>query len=93
MKRNSIEGVGRRNLDVALTRIFRVASAQTLELRAEAFNVFNWMLLGQSSASQSGLNSALLSGQPQTNLNIPTFGQITSAGEPRIMQFAVKYGF
>jgi hypothetical protein len=93
MKRNSIEGVGRRNLDLALTRVFRFANTQNLELRAEAFNVLNWMLLGQSSAGQGGLPAALQTGQPQTNLSSPTFGQITSAGDPRIMQFAVKYGF
>jgi hypothetical protein len=49
-----------------------------VELRIEAFNLFNnfnW-------------------GDPNVGLDAGTFGQInTQNGDPRIMQFAVKYGF
>jgi hypothetical protein len=77
MQRNSIEGLGSRNLDLSLSRTFRIAGAQSVELRAETFNAMNWFQWQQ----------------PSLNLNSSTFGEITSAGDPRIMQFAVKYGF
>jgi hypothetical protein len=77
-KRNSIVGPGFWQVNLALARLLRLRAAQTLELRVEAFNLFNnfnW-------------------GNPVTNFNAGTFGRITSAaGDPRIMQFAVKYGF
>ena len=57
---------------------FRSPTAQSVELRVEAFNLlnhFNW-------------------GDPGTNFNASTFGRIQSIqGEPRIMQFGVKYAF
>ena len=66
--------------------MFRVARAQTVELRAEAFNAMNWfqwLQPGQTDPTRT----------PALNLSSPTFGEITAAGDPRIMQFAVKYGF
>jgi hypothetical protein len=63
---------------MALARLLRLHQAQTLELRVEAFNLFNnfnW-------------------GIPVVNFNSGTFGRITTQeGDPRILQFAVKYGF
>ena len=32
-------------------------------------------------------------GQPVSNLNSTTFGQIQTAGDPRIVQFALRYRF
>ncbi len=78
MQRNSIEGMGNRNVDLSLTRAFRLANAQDIEVRLEAFNAFNWFQWGQPNLSLAGL---------------ATFGQITSAGDPRILQLAVKYTF
>jgi len=48
-----------------------------MEFRAEAFNVLNMMVPGS----------------PNTSLNSTLFGQVTSALDPRIMQFALKYVF
>ena len=48
-----------------------------IEFRVEAFNLTNRLIR---------LN-------PNTNLSQNVFGQITAAGDPRIMQFAVKYVF
>jgi hypothetical protein len=81
----SISGVGRNNIlgpafwqfDVALSRIFQTRESQRLELRAEAFNVTN----------------SLRRGNPGLNFNNSTFGQITTALDARVMQFAVKYLF
>jgi hypothetical protein len=88
--RNSIRGPGFKNLDLAVSRVFRLSGQQNVEVRAEAFNVFNWLNWGS----------------PNVNLNSPTFGQITSnvgaglvaatgstPGVQRIIQFAVKYLF
>jgi hypothetical protein len=56
---------------------FQVREAQKLEFRAEAFNVTN----------------SFHANNPVTNLNSGNFGQVTSAKDPRIMQFALKYVF
>jgi hypothetical protein len=75
-------------LDMALSRIFRVREGQNLELRAEAFNLTN-----------SLRRDPLFTGNPlydPTNfytIKSNTFGQITNAMDPRIMQFALKYVF
>jgi hypothetical protein len=76
--RNSIRGMGSRNLDMSLTRVIRLNSTRAFEVRVDAFNAFNWFQWLQPA---TGLN------------NLATFGQITAAGPPRIMQFAIKYRF
>ncbi|MEP7309380.1 MAG: hypothetical protein ABJA98_28075, partial [Acidobacteriota bacterium] len=75
--RNSIRGPGSKNVDLALTRNFRLSSTQSFELRAEAFNAFNWFQWGQ----------------PVTARSSATFGQILTAVSPRVLQLAVKYAF
>jgi hypothetical protein len=74
----SIEGPGFWKADVSIARILALGASRTMELRIEAFNLFNnfnW-------------------GDPNTSLDAGTFGQITTQnGDPRIMQFAIKYGF
>jgi hypothetical protein len=74
----SIQGPGFWNVDAALAKVLAVAGTRTIEFRVEAFNLFNNFNWGN----------------PTTNLDSSTFGKITSQlGDPRIMQFAVKYGF
>ena len=63
--------------DVALSRTFQIRESNKIEFRAEAFNVTN----------------AFRMNDPVTNLNSGTFGQVLSAMDPRIMQFALKYVF
>jgi hypothetical protein len=48
-----------------------------IEARVESFNALNWFRMNN----------------PQTSLNSNQFGRVTSAGDPRIMQFALKYSF
>jgi len=85
MQRNSIKGIGYKNADLSLTRLFRVTNTHTLEVRLEAFNAFNWFGWGAPSATAQG--------QPNTTLSSATFGQITSAGDPRFLQLGIKYAF
>jgi hypothetical protein len=78
--RNSIRGPGTKDIDLALSRNFRVSDGQSFELRVEAFNALNWFQWGTPSVAR---NSA-------------TFGQITSTNpyiSPRVIQLAVKYAF
>ena len=78
LEQNAAVGPNFWNVNLALSKLVSLASAQQLELRLEVFNLlnqFNW-------------------GNPSANFNSGTFGRITSmAGEPRIFQFGVKYGF
>ena len=67
------------NLDMGLMRQIPVTERQKLEFRAEAFNILNHAnLLG------SGLHLTLTDTK---------FGSITTASDPRILQFALKYIF
>ena len=78
MGRNNILGPGFWNFDLALSRIFQLRERQRLEIRAEAFNVTN----------------SFRPANPITSLNSQNFGLINnSQGEPRIMQWALKYVF
>jgi len=69
--------VGHRLGEFALTRTFKVSGAQNVQFRWEVFNVFNHV----------NFNA------PVTALNSGSFGQIQTAGDPRIMQFALKFTF
>jgi len=73
----AIRGPATWQFDVALSRNFKVREAQRVEFRAEAFNLTN-------SFRMDTLDS---------NSTSNTFGQITAARDPRIMQFALKYIF
>jgi len=65
-------------VNLSLRRLINVVGTQTLELRIEAFNLLN----------------SFSWGVPTTDLSSGQFGRITrQAGDPRIMQFGVKYGF
>ena len=70
-------GPGSIRIDMGITRKFQLRERQTLEFRAEAFNMPNHV------------NPGL----PDTTLTSATFGKILSAGDPRIIQMALKFLF
>ena len=74
---HAYEGPGRFNVDLGITRSFRVGASQQLQLRAEVFNLLNNVQLTN----------------PVSSLNSSNFGFITAANDPRIMQLALKYVF
>ena len=77
-EKNSIKWPRYWKVDLAASRLFSLATAQTKEVRVEAFNLFNTFNWGD----------------PETRLRSGNFGKITSQnGDPRIMQFGIKYGF
>jgi hypothetical protein len=75
--RNPVRGPGYRNLDLAMIRRIPLPVRMTLEIRAEAFNVTNTPPLGA----------------PNGTFGSAAFGTITSAGDPRVIQLAVKVIF
>ncbi|HEX5227948.1 MAG TPA: hypothetical protein VFW44_09570, partial [Bryobacteraceae bacterium] len=86
--RNNIPGPGFFGWDSALSREFVVREGYRFELRGEAFNITNSFRAGVSlpalNAGTSGVN---------TTFGTPTFGQIISAQDPRIIQIAAKFSF
>lgn len=77
-ERNSLKGPGAWKADLAVSRLFSWGAAQKVEVRMETFNLFNTFNWGN----------------PITNLSAGNFGRIQSmAGDPRILQFGIKYGF
>jgi hypothetical protein len=68
---------GLNNWDVALLKDTAIREAMRLEFRAEFFNAFNHAQFGQ----------------PDGNVDDATFGLITTANQPRIMQFSLKFLF
>ena len=78
--RNVLRGPSFWNLDTALMKNFKMpwSENQSLQIRWEAFNLFNHHAFGL----------------PAANIVGATFGQITtSATTPREMQFAIRYSF
>jgi hypothetical protein len=77
-KINSVAGPGYWTIDLAISRLFPVTAEGNIEFRMEAFNLLNNFNWGN----------------PVTIYDQATFGKIQSvAGSPRILQFAVKFGF
>jgi len=75
------------NVDLAVSRQPGLVGMQTLELRLEAFNLFNTFNWGQP-------GTELTAGGWIAPLNSGQFGRITTqAGTPRIIQLGVKYAF
>ena len=75
--RNALRGPGAFNTNLSLSKIFRVGEKADLELRADAFNLFN----------------AVEFSNPDTNIGDPSFGQVSNTADPRIMQLALHLKF
>ncbi len=75
--RNILRGPGNANVDTGLFKSIAITETHRLQFRAEAFNLFNRVNLGN----------------PNANRNAAAFGRITSAGPPRVIQLALKYQF
>lgn len=75
--RNPLIGPGYVNTDLSAFKRFAVYEKSDLLFRAEVFNVFNNVNLGN----------------PNATLSSSKYGKITSSNSPRIMQLALKYEF
>ncbi len=76
--RNTVRGPGFSRVDLSLFKNFYFGGAKTLQLRVEAFNVFDRVNLGT----------------PRFDIGPSNFGRITSTnGDARIIQLGVKFLF
>ena len=75
--RNVLRQDGLKNIDFSISKETRILENQRIEFRAESFNLFNHPNFGP----------------PDGNISDATFGQVLSAGNPRFIQFGLKYIF
>jgi hypothetical protein len=76
---NTVRGPGFKSMNLSLFRSVPMGGNRRAEFRIETFNLFNWVNFGFPGMNQADPNS---------------FGRITSSlGDPREMQFAVKFYF
>lgn len=75
--RNPVRAPGVRNLDLALVKQTRLTESVKVDFRAEFFNFTNTPPLGA----------------PAVVFGNAGFGSITSAGDPRVIQFGMKVAF
>lgn len=75
--RNGLVGPGHLNFDMGLVKLIPFTERLGLQFRFEAFNIFN----------HASFNNPV---GTVTNVN---FGKITSANDPRVLQFALKLAF
>ena len=72
-----LAGPGSVVINTAIMRDFPIREHQRLEFRGEAFNLFNH----------------IQPNDPNTSLGSTLFGKVSSAGDPRILQVALKFLF
>ncbi len=77
MGARNVRGPGSINIDMGVTRTFRIREKQSVQFRAEAFNMPNHVNPNN----------------PNVTLTDPNFGKILSAADGRTMQIALKYVF
>jgi hypothetical protein len=75
--RNTIDGPPTKNIDFSIFKNFEIRESKTLQFRAEFFNFFN----------HPNFNP------PGTTFGTSSFGVISSAADPRQIQFALKFIF
>jgi hypothetical protein len=90
--RDNIQGPAFFQIDMALSKEFRIRERHAIEFRADAFNVTNSFRSGVPQAAGAAGNAAGGAGIG-TTFGTATFGQITNALDPRIVQLAMKYSF
>jgi hypothetical protein len=76
-RRRYFHGPGLNNFNMALLKNISFTESKQLQLRFEAFNVFNHAQFTN----------------PSGEINSGTFGLVTNARDPRIMQLGLKFSF
>jgi carboxypeptidase family protein/TonB-dependent receptor-like protein len=83
--RNTHEGDTVRRVDLRISRGFRLGGTRTMQVIAEAFNIFN-------TVNFTNFNMTWGAGA-YPDSPVATFGRPTLADDPRIVQFGIRYTF
>ncbi|MGA8671358.1 MAG: hypothetical protein WB679_15855 [Terracidiphilus sp.] len=80
---NSLEGPNEKNVDFALEKKIPLGESRHIEFRAETFNAFNHPNFQFAAPGpQNSINSTIM--------GTPSFGYLTGALAPRLLQLALK---
>jgi hypothetical protein len=97
--RNFVYGPGVNNWDMSLQKNVPIGEHTRLELRGEAFNIFNHtQFIGVNNTIDfSGLNNPVVTNLPYSSTgalaNIGGFGAVSGSRSPRILQLVAKFVF
>lgn len=100
--RNFLIGPGSKNVDLSLFRTFEVRDRLRLQFRAEAFNAFNFVNLGNGQDSRvvfidhrrRQLDLGIFKDRsPDCLSHLSGSGRIDTAGAARVMQFGLRLTF
>ncbi len=84
---SSLRGFSYRNQDLSLIKNTKIGGRMNLQLRVEAFNVWNWHVFGWSGDINGGPAF-------DTDLASPSFGSWTGGvSDPRVVQVAARFEF
>jgi len=86
--RGVINGPGTRRFDLTLTKNFHFTDTMSLQLKAEAYNVFNtvnFTTINVAASTPHAVNA--------TTGAVTGFGTVSGVRDPRTMQFGVKFLF
>jgi len=94
--RDLVRGPGTWQIDLGLSKTFRLTESARLEFRSEFFNIFNHPQLGQPQSTFNPANTTGFGSIINTvNLNTAIVSPITpvGSGTPREIQFALRLAF
>jgi hypothetical protein len=92
---NYLRGPGRDNWNLALHKTFAFTERAGLELRVESYNTWNHTQF-RANGTQNGIGNSLnnfLTSKVVNGVTASTFGVITSAYDPRVLQLGAKLYF
>jgi hypothetical protein len=85
----NVQGPGQNNVDLSLSKTFKIWKSFNANLRADAYNAFNhsqWTSAQTTSTQSNGTNIGL----DPSNIY---FGEVTGSREARITQLSMKLSF
>ena len=95
--RNEFSGPGQTNVNLSVFRTFHIFRESEFQVRVEAFNLLNHPQVSICGASTSTVCTVTLPAVSAANANsigsYGTFGQITSFGNTRTLQYSGRFNF